>query len=930
MQIGINFEYPWALALFPVLAAFILITGRALKTGSPVKNRVIHIIRLLLLLILLLAVSSPTVSFKPEKTATIFIADVSDSVKDKTGDMESFIKAAVEEASEKDISGVVAFGKNADIIQMPEDGLFFSTLKIRTKSDGTNIEKALIMARSIMPPDHLKRLVLLTDGRETEGNALETARLLARLGYTLDVVPFVTEEKPEVQLDEFTAPGQVNAGERFDVILKVKSNVNTKATIRLFGNRTLTAEKQVDLYKGDNLFTFNDMIDQSGVITYTAEVTADNDTVFQNNQLSAFTLISDRPHVLLVEKDNSGENFARYIGDFAQITRVQPEEVPSSLQGIMSYDAFVLSDISAEWLDDGFLNLLEQAVQNHGKGLLTIGGENSYAPGGYRNTPLERILPVNVDIRSKEEIPDLGLVLVIDKSGSMSGGQYGITKLELAKEAAIRAAEVLEEKDQLGVIAFDDAIQWVIKTEPLTNKEKAVELIGSIRPGGGTQILHPLEEAWQNLRTKDTKLKHIILLTDGQAEKHGYETIIEGLDRDGITLSTVAVGEGADTLLLKALAYGGNGRYYQTDEFTDIPSIFVKEAFLAGQKYLQNRSFYPELVSSTEILKGIDVVPQLDGYVATTAKATARTIFRSDINDPVLAVWQYGLGRTAAWTSDIRGLWTSKWAAWHDAPVFWGNLTGWLIQKNLNAGYNIEAFIQDGKGVISLSTELENMLYEEAVKGVLVAPDGTGEEIRLDAVRPGLFEGIIEKDQPGAYIVNIEVPGDGGTENISAGVTMPYSQEYRILDESGHNFLQKLAQAGLVRVIAEPGEVYKGEVQNTGGKRELTNLLITLSIILLLIDIAVKRLRIPLEPVIAFLNEKLALPVRGLIKKYKKEKSIKAVTDEKSRSEEISGTISRAEEKSGAKEVKLTEKKKVSHKSYDHVNALLNRRKKWK
>lgn len=926
MQIGIAFEYPWALALFPALAAFILITGRTLKTGSAVKNRAIHIIRLLLLLFLLLAVSSPTVSLKPEKTATIFIADVSDSVKEKTEEMELFIRAALENASKRDISGVISFGRDANIIQMPESGSPFSTLKSRVKSDGTNIEKALIMARSIMPPDYLKRLVLLTDGKETEGSALETARLLSRLGYTLDVVPFVSEEKPEVQLDEFTAPGHVNAKERFDVVLKVKSNVNTKATIRLFGNRTLTAEKKVDLYKGDNLFTFNDMVDQSGMVTYAAEVEADSDTVFQNNQLSAFTLISDRPHILLVEKDNGGENYARQIGDFARISRVQPEEVPLSLQGIMSYDAFVLSDISAEWLDENFLNLLEQAVQNHGKGLLTLGGENSYAPGGYRSTPLEKILPVNVDIRSKEEQPDLSLVLVIDKSGSMASGQYGVTKLELAKEAAIRAAEVLEEKDQLGVIAFDDAVQWVIETEPLTNRKKAVDLIGSIRPGGGTQILHPLEEAWQNLRTRNTKLKHIILLTDGQAENFGYERIIEGINKDGITLSTVAVGDGADTLLLKALAYGGQGRYYQTDEFSDIPSIFVKETFLAGQKYLQNRSFYPELVSSAEILKGIDTVPQLDGYVATTAKATARTIFRSDIKDPVLAVWQYGLGRTAAWTSDIRGIWTSKWAAWQDAPLFWGNLTGWLIQKNLNVGYDIETYIQDGKGVISLSTERENLLYEEAVNGVLVTPDGTMEKIHLDAVRPGLFEGVIEKDQPGAYIVNLEVPGDGGVENISAGITMPYSQEYRMPDDSAHSFIQKLAQAGFGRVITDPGEVFKGEVQNTGGERDLTNLFILLSIILLLIDIALRKLRIPMEPVAAFLNEKLLLPAKGLLEKHKKEKTNEGTTDKKESPEEVL----RHEEMRSTSEEKPREKKKEHTENIDHVNALLNRRKKWK
>ena len=281
----------------------------------------------------------------------------------------------------------------------------------------------------------------------------------------------------------------------------------------------------------------------------------------------------------------------------------------------MAYDAYVMVDISAEWVSVGFLNALEQAVKYQGKGLLTIGGENSYAPGGYNNTPLETILPVNMDITPKDENPDLGLILVIDKSGSMSGGEYGISKLQLAKEAAIRAAEVLEETDQLGVIAFDDAIQWVVRTRPLEDREETINTIATIRPGGGTQILPPLEEAWQDLRKKDTKLKHIILLTDGQAEQYGYERIIEGIREDGITLSTVAVGRGADTLLLKALAYGGMGRYYQTDEFSDIPSIFAKEAFLADEIYSEQ-----ELLSRTCVfggtVKGIEGIPMLDGYVA--------------------------------------------------------------------------------------------------------------------------------------------------------------------------------------------------------------------------------------------------------------------------------------------------------------------------
>ena len=943
MQIGITFDNPWVMALFPVLAAFILITAKKLRLGSAFKKRAIPALRILLIFVLLLALAAPEISSKANKTATIFIADLSDSIRGKKNELNAFVSEAVSHAENRDITGLIAFANESRVIRMPEDKAGYGELPDRMQSDETNIEKALLLARSIIPEDAAKRLVLLSDGKETKGDALNAARLLKRLGYTLDVVAFGSDEKAEVQIEEFSAPKQVNAKERFDVSVNISSNIQTKAIVRLFGNRTLTAEKEVDLYPGKNLFTFSDKVDEGGMVSYTAEVVTADDTVLQNNALSAFTVISDHPRILLVERGARGENLVRYLEQYAQVTRAQPDEVPTSLSGLLAYDAFILADISAEWLAADFMKLLEQAVQHQGKGLLTIGGENSYAPGGYMDTPLETILPVEMDIRPKEENPDLGLLLVIDKSGSMTGGNYGITKLELAKEAAIRAAEVLEEKDQLGVIAFDDAIQWVIRTEPLINLKEATDLIGTIRPGGGTQILHPLEEAWQNLRTKDTKLKHIILLTDGQAEQYGYERIIEGVREDGITLSTVAVGEGADTLLLKALAYGGQGRYYYMDEFSDIPSIFAKEAFLAGQKYLQNRQFYPELITSMGLLKGIEAVPPLDGYVATRVKPAARTVFRSDIQDPVLAVWQYGLGRTAAWTSDIQGIWTSQWSMWQDAPVFWGNLAGWLVQKNLNTDYTVETRVEDGKGVVTVQAETDRFLYEASITGTVVSPDGSKETIQLDAVRPGMFEGTIDETNPGAYVVHLEVPGENGVENVSAGVVMPYSDEYRVLDENAASFLEKLAQAGGGRLVTDPEEVFRGDVQNTGTRRDLTHALILTALILLLIDIALRKLQIPLEPIILFVKEKMIAPIVTVLKNLQKRRKVVAATTAVSPNDgaeqekqpvtdkpAISKQQSTAKTKKSKQEKLSGEKKEPENNSKDHVNALLNRRKQWK
>ena len=184
-----------------------------------------------------------------------------------------------------------------------------------------------------------------------------------------------------------------------------------------------------------------------------------------------------------------------------------------------------------------------------------------------------------MEMKIKGEVPSLGIMLVIDKSGSM-GGQGVYSKIEIAKEAAIKALDSLKPKDKIGVIAFDGAAQWVVEFTDIKNKDDIIDSIGTIRAGGGTSIIPALDEAYLALKDADTKQKHIILLTDGQAESSGYYQLLENINKAGITVSTVAVGQGADEYLLSTIAEEGNGRYYFVDDFSTIPHIFTKETML--------------------------------------------------------------------------------------------------------------------------------------------------------------------------------------------------------------------------------------------------------------------------------------------------------------------------------------------------------------
>ncbi|SHH96886.1 VWA domain-containing protein [Clostridium grantii] len=927
----------WVLILIPLSLIFIYYISRKLRVDK-LRKRIMLFFRCTIAILLILALSNMAIKWTSKEITTIFLADLSDSVKTEKNQIDEFIKDSIKYKNKNDYIGVTAFGEEAIVDSFISKNFSFSGVQSTPKGIYTNFETAIHSAFSIIPEYTKKRIVLITDGEENSGNILSMAALLKEKGIDFKVKKVEKITGEEVSVEGIDLPQNLSIGGEFNVVVTINSTINTDAEINLFSGEESKLREKVKLNKGENKFVFKDIAIEGGFINYKVTINAVNDTNVKNNEATAFTDIKDRPRILVVQ-DNEGE--ANEIIKILQASGIEYDllrssSLPTTLENLSKYKSVITCNVSAENLSDKFLNILESYVKDIGGGFVAVGGDNSFALGGYFETPLETILPVYMDLRGRKEIPSMALNLVIDKSGSMSGA-----KLALAKEAATRTLDALREQDEIGVLTFDDSQFWVVERQQIKNKEAIAEDIGTIREGGGTSILPAIEEAYESLKESNAKIKHIILLTDGQAERTGYEELIEEMNKDGITISTVAIGNGSDTVLLENIAKKGNGRYYYSDEATNVPRIFAKEAFMASRTYLNNEEFTPVIENYSSILSGVadNGLPNLLGYIGSSPKDTAQVVLKSSEEDPILTMWRYGLGKTIAWNSDMSGKWSSNYISWENNMKLWQNIINWTIDNYESSDSNMEVNLDGSKAKIKFTTkDLESVVDTEVE---VLTPSMEKKTVKLYPSSPGEYSGEMDLNDTGVYILKgIQKNGNEILSTAKAGVNLPYSPEYNIGNTSA--VLDDLVKAIDGKFIEEPQEVFQGNLDKVQGKKDLTNIFLIIALIFFILDIAFRRLNPPVEK----FQQKLKNLAKNKNKSGSKEKIIvnKSFTDElknknikdKRKSKEVEKVVEEMEI-SKLSEKKLVEKKEMKEKIKEtkkesngllNTDALLNNKKK--
>ena len=833
---SLEFSRPLALIALPLCAAaFVFLYLRARR-----RRRLALGLRLALTLLCVLALAAPSVTVPGGSRAVWLLADASDSARALRERMTVDIQTALSSRDAHTEAGVIAFGGNAMVETPLSASPVYSGVRTAVDARDTDLSGALTLAGALLPSDGGGRIAVLSDGLTDDVTV--AAKALAQRGVAVDVLPYAPETVPDAQVTDIRLPAEAYEGQAFSVTVQVDAAMDSEGTLVLYQNRQAAFTRDVTLRKGENTFVFRDVAQTAGVVTYEARLVANGDERSQNDSLGAYIDVQGAPKLLLVEgKSGEGSEMAALL-DAAGMRHetALPAQMPFDAAEYRAYDAVVLVNVDYDAAEEGQWQALDTAVRSLGRGLTVIGGDSSYALGGYRGSLLENMLPVTNDVRSKLDLPSLALMLVIDKSGSMMEGMFGTTRLELAKEAAMRACEVLTENDWVGVIAFDDAAKWVTPLQKAEDIAAIQERIGTIRLGGGTAFYTALYEAGHALMDCDAAQKHVIFLTDGEPGDSGYENLVDEMAAHDITLTTVAVGSGADQRLLRNLAQRGNGRAYAASEFDNLPKIFTKETYLVSGSYVQNRAFTP-IVTHDSVLTDYPGFPQMTGYLAASEKGLATVELVSDRDDPILAWWQYGAGRVLCFMGDSRGAWTAELLAWQDAPAFYGGMAAFVLPGETHTGALEAARMGDQLTVSYTAPEAETGLETRLMT---LLPDGSTAETALTETAPGVYIGEVAAEQYGAYALRVEQrTADGALVRVKEGGTVAgYSREYDLRQTQAYGTLERLAALTGGRVLSDPAELLAQAGPRASRRVELTQALLWIALVLLLLDIAARRL----------------------------------------------------------------------------------------
>jgi uncharacterized membrane protein len=874
----LEFARPAWLLLIPITFALtLLISRRSLQGGTAPARWMAVIVRLIVLTLISCALAEPALRDESKDVSVTVVLDASSSVPDQAQRaVEQFVTESTGLKAPGDRLGAVTAARNALVQQLPSKLTDAVERRFIGRTDGTDLAEAVQLAIATAPEDAASRILLATDGNETQGSLLAAAEAARAAGVPIDVYPVRYIYPNEVIVERVTVPTNARLGETINVRVVVNATRPSRGTLNILMNdRPIDLNPDADgvgmfvtLRPGPNLLMVPIETPSEGAQSFEAIFEPEqlasgelDDGIAENNRALGVSFVSGEGRVLVIQNDDTAlpeaASLVRTLTE-AEIGTVvaTPGEVPAGVTDLASYDAIILVNQESYAFTQQQQEALRQYVHDIGGGLLMIGGDRSFGAGGWIGSPLEDALPIRLDPPQKRNMPQGALVLVIHSVEMPQGVFWG-------KKVSEAAVDALSRLDKVGIVEFQGmgGTDWVHPISMVGDGFEVKRAIQNLTFGDMQTFDDSLQLTLAGLIAENVGQRHAIVISDGDPTVS--TSLLNNFKNAGVTLSTVGVFPHSprDLNTLKRMANITGGRFYEVTTqgaLASLPQIFIKEAQTVKRSLIwEGQPFTPTITASTDTLRGITGLPPISGYVvAADREGLAQVTIRGGAeNDPIGAQWQYGLGRTVVFTSDAAAKWASAWPSWSAFRQFWEQHVRWAMRPSGSANVMVrtEDLGDSTRLVVDAVGGDGARLPTGVFKGRVATPDGEGQDVDFRQTAPGRWEAVVNSEDAGTYVASIRyaVPDDNGqmTEGTAqAAITRPFADEFRALQDNAP-LLTQVAEMTGGRVLSElrPGALdlwARDGLEFPVRTQPIWLAVACIAIALFLFDVAVRRVRI--------------------------------------------------------------------------------------
>ena len=844
------------------------------ETGSSglygIRAVLAQFIRLAIFAIFVMLLAEPRAVRESNSLNVMYVLDVSDSIATPSVNRASdFIVKTAQQRPEKDKAGLIIFGKDAAVEYPPRTSeLSLDQISSQIRKDDTDIARALSLSNAMLPEDEIGRIVLISDGTATVGNIDDILNELSARKIPVDVLPIQYDFKNEVWLEKLELPQNIKKGETYEASVLLSALTPGHGKLVLEENGREIFSKNIQYKAGKNRYSLPIYLREPGYYQYTAKIIPEhNADGWKKNNIAVNSVYIRGKGKILIVRDSLGESkdsefLNKALQEAGFLTEVKDAlDFPRDTMALMPYDCIIFVNVPADLFDPVQLGAVKSAVYNQGVGFLMVGGKNSFGPGGYNRTAIEEILPVDMDITNKRVLPKGALAIILHTCEFPDGNKW-------AKDISIAALKVLGPDDEVGLLAYDykNGENWVFPLTPAKNYNQLVKQINQCEPGDMPSFINTMKIGLKGLIASDAASKHMIIISDGDPQPPP-PSLIAKFKAAKVSISTVLVDgyhQGGFKKVMSIIATSTGGRFYYPKNPNQLPSIFIKEASTLKRSMIQNRPFVPRIeYNDGALLKDITAFPELYGYVLTSAKddpRRCRVILRGpdkDQLDPLLAVGQFGIGKTAAFTSDLSSNWGKEWVEWEKYRPFLKQLILRISRTAKEGNLRMNTYYAGSYGVVTVEDFSPELEFLE-MGAVVIGPGNKRVELKLHQEGLRRYTGRFPLWGKGRYEVVAATAGKESDERAIGSFVIPYSAEY-LRFRSNPIALKEIAErtnGNILTPAATTAAIFPEKRKTVHTSKPVFDLFLMILMFLIPLDVGVRRIQLDLYGLKALFSAK--------------------------------------------------------------------------